>query len=176
MTDSPDAVLRRLAQTPALPEDAVRGRSAIELGRRPGPRDWSPAEIFCHLRHVEELFQIRFQTILGADEPKILVFGATPEALAPWGIGGDVWHPLDPDRWAEERQYRRNDPMDALTAFRDKRGQVLAVLRPLSPEQWERGGIHLGRGRLTLSAWAGRLANHDDNHLDQIRRAVDGRP
>ncbi len=66
--------------------------------------------------------------------------------------------------------------MDALTAFRDKRGQVLAVLRPLSPEQWERGGIHLGRGRLTLSAWAGRLANHDDNHLDQIRRAVDGRP
>ena len=32
------------------------------------------------------------------------------------------------------------------------------------------------RGRLTLSEWAGRLANHDDNHLDQIRRAVDGRP
>ena len=50
------------------------------------------------------------------------------------------------------------------------------LLQELSPEQWERGGTHLGRGRLTLCEWAGRLANHDDNHLDQLRRAVDGRP
>lgn len=176
MTDSPDAVRRRLAQTPALLEDAVRGRPAIELGRRPGPRDWSPTEILCHLRDVEELFQIRFHTILGADEPEIFVFGATPEVLASWGVGGEVRHPLDPDRWAEERQYSRSDGADALAAFRHKREQVLALFRSLSPGQWERGGIHLTQGRLTLCEWAGRLAGHDDNHLDQLRRAVDGRP
>ena len=176
MTDAPDAVLGRLARTPALLEEAIRGRALTELGRRPTPRDWSPTEILCHLRDVEELFQVRFHTILGADEPRILVPGATPEQLAPWGIGGNVRHPLDPDRWAEERQYSRSDPMDALAAFRYKRKQVLALLRPLSPGQWERGGIHLGRGRLTLCEWAGSLARHDDNHLDQLRRAVDGGP
>jgi hypothetical protein len=51
---------------------------------------------------------------------------------------------------------------------------ALPLLRPPAPEQWERGGIHLGRGRLTLHDWVASLAAHDDNHLDQFRRAVDG--
>ena len=85
-------------------------------------------------------------------------------------------HPLDPDRWAEERQYLRNDAAEALAAFRRRRQEILTLLEALSPAQWKRGGIHVVHGRLSMADWAASLAAHDDNHLDQLTRAVDGRP
>jgi hypothetical protein len=89
------------------------------------------------------------------DGPQILTLGATPEALAAWGIGGSVGHPLDPDRWAEDRQYERHDPTEALRAFA------------------RRGGIHQARGRKDLGEWVVSLAGHDDNRLGQLRRALE---
>jgi hypothetical protein len=44
----------------------------------------------------------------------------------------DAGHPLDPDRWPEERQYRRNNPHEALVALGRRRGEVLTLLRSLS--------------------------------------------
>ena len=107
--------LARLACTPDELAGALRSRSADLLSRRPAASSWSAVEIVCHLRDVEELFRIRFHTILALDEPKILTLSAEPEHLAAWGIGGAVAHPLDPDRWAEERLYARDDFGHALT-------------------------------------------------------------
>ena len=39
-----------------------------------------------------------------------------------------------------ERQYLRNDAADALATFRKRRDEMLAHLRSLSSEQWQRGG------------------------------------
>ena len=168
--------LRRLATTPDQLVAALAGCPDAALSRRPAPGSWAPTEIICHLRDVEELFLIRFQTILAADDPKILAFAASPADLAVWGIGGAVGHPLDPDRWAEERQYLRNDAGLALSAFHRRRGEVLALLRGLSSDQWQRAGIHPARGRLPMPAWIASLAAHDDNHLAQLLRALAGRP
>ena len=168
--------LGRLERTPAELETAISGKSDAELARRPDAGNWSAKEIVCHLRDVEELFQTRFHTIVAIDEPRILVLGATPSGLSPWRIGGAIGHPLDPDRWAEERQYLRNDAREALAAFHRRRTEVLALLRSLSSVEWQRGGIHLSRGRLTLGDWVASLAAHDDNHLDQLRRTLEGRP
>jgi hypothetical protein len=167
--------LRRLRTTPDEMSAALDGKNDEVVCHRPDPRSWSAREIVCHLRDVEELFLIRFQTILAIDDPKILTFGATPEVLREWGIGERVGHPLDPDRWAEERQYARCDAALALAAFRRRRQESVSLLDALSPDQWRRGGIHLLRGRLTLDEWVASLAAHDDNHLDQMRRALDGR-
>jgi len=41
------------------------------LGRRPDARNWSAKEIVCHLRDVEELFQVRFHMMVALDEPRI---------------------------------------------------------------------------------------------------------
>jgi hypothetical protein len=110
----------------------------------------------CHLRDTEEGFMLRFETIMASDNPRL----AGP----------------DPDRWAEERQYHRNNTRDAFNAFRRRRMEMLTLLRSLSAADWERAGIHLGRGRLTLGEWVASLAGHDDNHLEQLRRALAGRP
>ena len=52
---------------------------------------------------------------------------------------------------------------------------ALALLRELRPEGWERGGVHPARGRMTVKDFVALMAWHDDNHLDQLKRAVDGR-
>lgn len=155
--------MQRLQRTPDEVARAIEGKTDDDLRRRPAERQWSPTEIICHLRDVEELFRIRFHTILALDDPKILTFNAEPAALATWGIAGGVGHPLDPDRWAEERQYPRSDPSQALAAFGRHRAETGVLLDSLTDAQWLRGGIHLRLGRLTLGDWVASLAAHDDN-------------
>jgi len=110
--------LKRLERTPAELAGAVRGQSEAALARRPDPKNWAAKEVVCHLRDTEELFMGRFELILAIDDPKL------------------SFDPATPDRWAEERQYLRNDVAAALAAFRKRR---------------------------------------EDNHLDQLRRALEGR-
>ena len=80
--------LRRLEQTAGELERAIGGKADGKLGRRPDAHNWSAKEIVCHLRDVEELFQIRFHTVLALDEPRVLVLGAGPDDLAAWRIPG----------------------------------------------------------------------------------------
>jgi DinB superfamily len=169
----------RVARLRSTPDELARlldGHDDRVLSRRPDPGSWAPKEIVCHLRDVEELFLVRFQTILAVVDPPILTLSATPEVLARWGIGGEIGHPLDPARWADERQYSRSDGAEALQAFGRRRREVIRLLDPLAPAQWRRGGIHLARGRMELADWVASLAGHDDNHLAQLARALDGRP
>jgi len=170
-----DGHLARLAATLDHLAAAVCDHDDGLLACRPNARNWSATEIVCHLRDVEELFLTRFMTMLAMDDPKILAFNAAPADLAAWGIGGAVGHPLDPDRWADERQYRRNDPREALAAFARHRGETLVLLGSLGPGEWQRGGLHPTRGRITVADYAAALAAHDANHLAQLHRALAGR-
>ena len=52
------------------------------------------------------------------DEPRMLVLGRVRRISPPGGSVARSGHPLDPARWAEERQYRRNDTDEALAALR----------------------------------------------------------
>ena len=169
-----DAMMRRLAQTPAELERLIGGCNPALLSQRPEPKSWSATEILCHLRDVEELFQTRFHTILALDAPVILVLGADARQLAPWRFVGN--HPLDPAEWAQDRQYARHDPHESLRAFQRRREEVMTLLRGLSVAEWHRVGVHLGRGRLPLAEWVASLAGHDDNHVAQLERALDGQP
>ncbi|HET8578361.1 MAG TPA: DinB family protein [Methylomirabilota bacterium] len=149
--------LARLACMPAELGEAVSGQSEAVLSRRPDGKNWAATEVICHLRDNEESFLLRLQQIMLMDEPR---FATT-----------------NPDRWAEERQYLRNDPTAALAAFTRRRGETLAFLRGLKPDDWHRAGIHTdSRGRRTIDDFLSVIAWHDDNHLGQLRRALDGRP
>ena len=118
---------------------------------------------------------IRFRTMLAMDEPKFLVLGEMPHDPAPWGIVAGDPLPLDPDRWAEERQYLRNNTDGALAALRKRREETLAFLKRLTPEQRKRGSMHVTLGRMTFEDWVALIAAHDDIHSDQLRRALEGR-
>jgi uncharacterized damage-inducible protein DinB len=149
--------LKRLTRTADELNTAIRGRDDAALSRRPDGKNWAAKEVVCHLRDVEEMFMGRFGMILGMDNPKL------------------SFDPTMPDRWAEERQYLRNDAQLALGAFRQRRDESLALLRTLTPEQWKRAGIHATRGPVTVNDFVTLMAWHDDNHLDQLRRALEGK-
>ena len=136
---------------------AIRGQSEAALVRRPDGKNWAANEIICHLRDIEEVYFVRFHSMLSNDDPKIY---ADPSAA---------------DRFAADRQYLRNDVVQALAAFRRRREESLALLHTLTLEQRQRGCLHPTRGRLTIDAFVTMLAWHDDNHLDQLYRALDGK-
>jgi len=149
--------MARIARAPHELADAVRGAGAAALARRPAPKSWAPTEVICHLRDNEEWFLERMRMIVAMELPR---FVAT-----------------NPDRWADERQYLTNDGAAALAAFVRRRSETLEFLRALEPEAWARAGVHVdSRGRRTIDEFLSVMAWHDDNHLDQLRRALDGRP
>ncbi|MBI2527535.1 MAG: DinB family protein [Candidatus Rokubacteria bacterium] len=135
---------------------AIAGPSESGLDRRPTATAWSAKDVVCHLRDVEEFYLGRIQLILANQEPTLVL--------------------LDPDRWAEDRQYSRNDALEALRAFRARRDETLKFLGALTVEQWERGATHPIRGRITIRNIVHSMARHDDVHLDQLRRALAGSP
>lgn len=151
--------LQRMARTADDLAAAIRGHADAALSRRPDGKNWAAKEAVCHLRDTEELFQGRLQLVLEMDEPKL-----------------PSLDPTTPDRWAEERQYLRCDATEAVTAFRKRRGETLAILGKLGSEQLKRSGIHPTRGRMTVEDFVTLIAWHDDNHLDQLGRALAGTP
>jgi uncharacterized damage-inducible protein DinB len=148
--------LERLTRTADQLTAAIKGQSETVLARRPDVRNWAAKEVVCHLRDTEEAFAARFEQILAMDtDPKL----GAPQA----------------DRWAEERQYLRNDALEAVAAFRTRRAENLATLRALTPAQWNKAALHPVRGRMTLDTFLTLMAWHDDNHLDQLARALQGK-
>lgn len=148
--------LTRLVATPPELTARLTTAPAARLARRPAPAAWAPVEVICHLRDLEESFHERLALILASDEP---CFPTT-----------------NPNRWAEERQYLRHDAHDAARAFARRRAETLALLRAAGPDDWMRAGKQLdSRGRRTLDDFLTLIAWHDDNHLEQLGRALDGR-
>jgi hypothetical protein len=148
--------LERLTRTADQLTAAIKGQSETVLARRPDAKNWAAKEVVCHLRDTEEAFAARFEQILAMDtDPKL----GAPQA----------------DRWAEERQYLRNDALEAIAAFRTRRDENLATLRALTPAQWNKAALHPVRGRMTLDTFLTLMAWHDDNHLDQLARALQGK-
>jgi uncharacterized damage-inducible protein DinB len=148
--------LARLARTADELAAAITGQSDATLSRRPDASNWAAKEIVCHLRDAEESFTARFEQILAMDvDPR---------------LGG-----ASVDRLAEERQYLRNDTSEALAAFRRRRQETLELFGRLTPAQWEKGGVHPVHGRVTLDGFLALMAWHDDNHLAQLGRALEGR-
>src|SRR5262249_13747531 len=141
--------LGRMSRTADDLAAPIRSRTEAVLTRRPHGKNWAANEVVCHLRDIEEVYVVRCHAILMNDDPKLY---ADPSAA---------------DRFAEDRQYLRNDAGQALAAFRRRREESLALLRSLTPEQLQRGCLHPTRGRITIDGIGAMLAWPDDNHRDQ---------
>jgi uncharacterized damage-inducible protein DinB len=148
--------MQRLTRTADELVAAIKGQSDGVLSRRPDAKNWAAKEIVCHLRDTEEVFAGRIE--------QVRVMDVDPR-----------WGDSNVDRMAEERQYLRNDAEEALVAFRRRRAETLELFAKLAPGQWEKGGIHPVRGRFTIDEILSIMASHDDNHLDQLTRALAGR-
>ena len=152
----------------------VAGRSEAELAGRPVVGGWSAVEVIGHVRDIEEFSLVRFRMMLRMAVPSVPAAGAPDDPVA-WGLIEDGAWLLDPERWASDRQYLRDDPHVSAAAFGRLRAQTLAFLGFLAEPQWARGSIHPRFGRVTIEDWTAILAWHDDNHLAQLAAILDAR-
>jgi hypothetical protein len=125
---------------------------AVQLRRRPADRAaWSAAMVMSHLADAELVYGLRLRLILTEARPLLSAF--------------------DQNGWAE-RFGGLDDPRDALARWRTLREANLRVLESVEDDEWDRTGVHVQRGEMTVADVVAHLIDHDRNHLDQIRRTL----
>ncbi len=143
--------LTALRRAPTRLARALRGVPRRLVARRPARGEWAVAEVLGHLADAEIALAFRICKI--AAEPR--------ETLVAW----------DQDRWAAGGRYRRTPPREALATFAALRRSNLAYVARLGAAQKKQHGRHPEYGRLTIPQLLDHWAEHDLNHLEQIRAA-----
>ena len=146
----PVAVQRQTA--PEL-EKLVAGVPAEKLSRRPTPDRWSANEVLAHLAEAEITSTWRYRQMLEHDGCSLPGF--------------------DQNLLTRLGSYASRKPEDSLTQFRLLRDANLQMFDQLTPEEWEKHGIHTERGRMTVRELAVQIAGHDINHLTQIKAILE---
>lgn len=119
---------------------------------RDGANGWSILEIVCHLRDFDDIFYRRAQMMQAQDQPQLPAY--------------------DHEAMAIERAYQQEDLAEAYGALKASRGRFIAFFADLSPEQWERDGVHPERDSFTMTDAAMQVGLHDLDHLEQITRVL----
>lgn len=151
--ESPEAIVAVLKSTPAAIHTLIRGLDNATWHTREQPDAWSLTEILCHLRDVEREVNLpRLKAVLQEDSAFI--------------------EGQDTDTWVENRQYAKQDGLDAFQKFLALRLELLDTVKTLQPRDWERKGRHTIFGPTTLRELVGLTAQHERLHLQQIHRAA----
>ncbi len=119
---------------------------------RDGDDGWSIIEILCHLRDFDEIFYQRAVMMLKLEYPQLPGY--------------------DHEAMAIERAYQQEDLQDAYKTLRSSRQRFIQFFEALSPQQWERGGVHPERDSFTMTDAAMQVGLHDLDHLEQITRVL----
>jgi uncharacterized damage-inducible protein DinB len=130
----------------------LQGVPEPKLKQRPAPGKWSVAEIVAHLAEDELATGWRYRQILEHDYPHLESF--------------------DQDLWAALGDYGSWSAAEALALYRMLREANLRMLARLTPEQWQRAGMHRERGKLTVRELSRHMAAHDENHIRQIKKIL----
>jgi len=139
-----------LAATPRAIAAVAGGLGVEALRRRPREGEWCLTEVLAHLLDLERtLFLPRLRRILAEDRPAFDTF--------------------DVDAWARERDQRRRDFAADLQAFSDARAETIRFLESLPGGAAERLGLSGHFGPVTLAQYATHAADHDLEHLAQMR-------
>ena len=124
---------------------ATEGLTSDELRQRPGPGDWSTADVVIHLVDSDLVLADRMKRIIAEDAPPLLAF--------------------DENKWVKGLFYEAQPVGMATILFDLHRRQMLEVLRRLDDRAFARHGVHSERGRLTLEQIVRGTADHLDHHL-----------
>jgi hypothetical protein len=116
---------------------------------------WSMLQVMQHLADTELAVGWRYRVAVAQNEPTITGF--------------------DQDAWVTHLWHGDEPAEDALAQFEAVRAANVRLLRRLTPEQWQRAGIHEERGRETVLHIARLSAAHDLAHLRQLERIRAGR-
>jgi hypothetical protein len=149
-SDTSSWVLKALRECSNI---VVRELSVLDedtLRWSPGDGDWCLKEIAAHLRDAEQLALRQMNAIIeGRRGP-----------LPAWDI----------DLLPAERDYRSADLGDLLSELRELRQETTYLLWGIDAPEWQATADHPYRGPVTIETLARELAQHDLEHLAEVRR------
>jgi hypothetical protein len=148
-----EEVLSLLAQTPTNIATLTDSLTPAQLRIAPGSDEWSANDVLAHLRSCADMWGGYMRRILAEDRPTLRV--------------------VNPRAWIKQTDYLELEFAPSLRAFTTQRTVLLAILEPLSPNDWARTATVTGAGsplQKTVLDYADRLARHEQPHIQQIER------
>lgn len=122
------------------------GDSSAEVS---GGKGWTISEIVNHLLDTDRRFIGRIQRMRRENNPKMRILP-------------------DPD-------YKQLSVLKAWKQFYDLRRRHIQLLRSLKSNEWDRPGVLIPVGDITIASLTRHAAAHDSTHIAQIARRLSGR-
>ena len=148
----PRTLVDRLKTTARDLVALLSGASSEQLARSPGGGEWAPATVISHLADDELVYSVYFRMVLAGDRPYLAGY--------------------DQEAWVRRLSELEPDAKSSLARWRALREANLRLLESLDTDEWKLSGLHAVRGEETMVQLANVLANHDREHLDQIRKGL----
>jgi uncharacterized damage-inducible protein DinB len=152
----PNSNLTRLQRCETQLQDflavALNGVPAEELAAKDVPGKWSAHEQLAHLARYHQIFLQRIERILSEQTPEFPRYRAE-----------------DDPEWITWTSMPAQQVLGRLSSMRIK---LMAQLRSLSEEDFERTGVHPKFGKMSLSLWLEFFLVHEAHHLYVVLQLV----
>jgi hypothetical protein len=136
-------------ETPQVLARLVEGVPSDRLKTRPAADKWSVSELMAHFAEAEMGAFWRYRQMIEHN--------------------GCPLPSYDQELWSRLGDYPSQDPRESLQLFTLLRQANLRMFERLTPEEWQRHGVHTERGEMSVRDLAAQIAGHDLNHLMQVR-------
>jgi uncharacterized damage-inducible protein DinB len=130
----------------------LSGVSAETLNAKPIPGKWSAHENLAHLARYHQIFLQRIDKMLTEQSPEFPRYRAEDDPEWP------AWTSLPTSQ--------------LLVRISSMRAKLMARLRSLSEEDFERTGVHPKFGEMSLSLWLEFFLVHEAHHLYVVLQLV----
>jgi uncharacterized damage-inducible protein DinB len=147
-----DELIDSLRKTLSILDGLLVGIDEQLAHARPADGEWSAVETLGHLVDAEERAVQRIEQVLREDDPELTGYDAAALVL--------------------EHHYQEQALDTVMNRFLALRAERIAALAALTPDQWLRTGVFMGRGATPLTAITVHMVWHDANHLAQIAEAL----
>lgn len=121
--------------------------------KRPSPDAFSLTEIVYHLGDVERLWHERFAEMQAKES-------------------GVVFAAMNPDEAARQMRYNEKSLAAGLVEWAQLREKTFDIAKAMPEETLRRVALHPRYGEMTTSRMLDIIANHDLQHLDQMKRTL----
>src|SRR5262245_423872 len=140
-----ESMLDRYAEGGRVLVYATSGLSPEQERARPGPGEWSIAELVAHLVDSDLVGSDRIKRVIAEPEPTLLAY--------------------DENAWIRRLRSDEMPIEEAVNLFSANRHWMTRVLRGCTESDYARAGQHTERGRMTLAELVSGYAGHLDHHL-----------
>lgn len=145
-------VIGALERAPEIIVNLVREVPPAVMKRRPFPTKWSAHEHACHLAFADRLYLSRLDQFLAEPQPIIT--------------------PYDPGRNDPDGSLLQEDLDDSIRQYTQNRVLLIARLRKLTPDVWQRTAEHGEYSHYSVLIMFRHLAFHDFFHAYRIEELL----